>query len=248
MGGMYVYPGGKRDDSDGTPEVESYCTGVSAKDAAEVLGIEDEPYRALGHFVAAVRETFEEAGVLLATTASGQLVDSTDPDISVLRKQLQRGEYTMLQLATDLGIRFDLQRLRYVAHWITPPSEPRRFSARFFLCRVPIGQTAAYDEHETTDGFWISPKQAIDDYAAMKFMTAPPTLRVLESMASHESIEQALAGAAHAPMTPKAPCFANDEGMVCLVLPGDPLHPTDAGPTKRRFELRDRRWFTVFGD
>jgi len=246
MAGAYVYPGGKVDSRDCHDDLESICHGLSAAQAAEILGGDIEPQRALGHFVAAIRETFEEAGVLLATDSNGHMVTLAPDCINAYRSALQKGETSMSEVMHALDLKLDLGRLRYFSHWITPPKEPRRFSARFFLCPVSKEQQAEFDAIETTDGLWLTPGQALERYRGRQFQSAPPTLRLLEQMVAFSSVDEALESAPHAPVFPNAPYFADDDGMMCLVLPGDPLHPTESGDTKHRFELRDGRWWSFF--
>lgn len=237
MGGMYVFPGGKRDEGDSTPEVRACCRGLTATEAAAVLG-DLEPERALGHFVAALRETFEEAGVLL--THDGPWDDAEA--VGAARLALHHGETTIASLATRYGWTLDLSQLRYLDHWITPEIEPRRFSARFFMAAVPAGQEARHDALETTDGVWIAPSMALDQYYERKLDMVPPTIKVLQDIAERASIDEALAACPHGPIPAKAPRLSMDGSIARLVLPGDPDHPTEPGERRRRFELRDGRW------
>ena len=248
MGGMYVYPGGKCDPADSAAEIEPFCFGVTAADAAVVLGAGLEPRRALGHFVAAVRETFEEAGVLLAVDSQGHPVDvaTAGPGLAWARAALQGGHTSLVAILAALGWRMDLGCLRYLAHWVTPPVESRRFSARFFLASVPEGTAAAHDTHETTASAWIAPAAALRRYRVGEIDTAPPTLRILEQLAEQPSIAAALAMAPHAPVSPTSPQIAPNEATFTLVLDGDPLHPTAPGDRMRRFVLESGRWVTRF--
>ena len=246
MGGLYVYPGGKCDEADGALDPGLY-QGMDPPRAAEILG-GVEPGRALGHFVAAVRETFEEAGVLLAVDAAGAPVDvaSAGPGLAWARAALQGGHTTFAAILSALGWRLDLGCLRYLAHWITPPVESRRFSARFFMAAVPAGTAAAHDTHETTASVWVAPAEAIRRYYAGDIDSAPPTLRILEELARHASIADALAAAPHGPVVPRSPQIVPNGDIFTLVLDGDPLHPTAPGTRLRRFVLDGGRWRTQF--
>ena len=155
MGGMYVFPGGKVDERDCVSDVGQVCHGLTAAGAAEILGGGLSPEDALGHFVAAIRETLEEAGVLLAVDAAGAVATLAPGELAQHRHALQNGDSAMADVITCLGLRLDTGRLRYFSHWITPPLEPRRFSARFFLCPVSAEQEAVHDAFETTDGVWL---------------------------------------------------------------------------------------------
>lgn len=250
LGNMYVFPGGKRDDADSTLEVESFCHGLTAADCAGRLGDDLTPARALGLYVAAIRETFEEAGVLLAVDGHGQRVDATQlgSDLVDIREQVHKGTLSMASLMERTGWRMNLGAMHYLDHWVTPPIERRRFTARFFLAEVAGGTEAAHDEHETTDGVWLTPGAALAAYAdpTHKLQMAPPTIRVLELLADCPSMEDALASAPDAPVLAKAPQVVSEDGKMALVLPGDPLHPTEPGARKQRFYLEAGRWLSVF--
>jgi 8-oxo-dGTP pyrophosphatase MutT (NUDIX family) len=248
MGGMYVFPGGKRDETDSLVAHERYCRGVTALQAAQILGFDDSPADALGHFIAAVRETFEEAGILLAVEANGQPIDATAHKITLdkARAELQSKQTTITEMMAQNDWKLALDKLRYYAHWVTPELEPSRFSARFFISRAPDRQLGTHDSLETTASAWITPSEALKDYNADRFQCGPPTLRVLEEMAAFGSLEEAIAAAPHHPVVPNAPQFAADGDIKCLVLPDDPLHPDSPGTMKRRFVLDGHRWRTVF--
>ncbi len=239
MGGMYVFPGGKVDDADCADAAFTCCSGLDAAGASAILGPDLAADRALGHFVAAIRETFEEAGVLVA---EGAATASDD-----VRTRNHEGELSWLDLLAELDVQMDLSRLRYLDHWITPPIEPRRFTARFFLAAVAADQTAAHDERETTDGLWLTADEALRRYEDPedKVQMAPPTVHTLQMMQRYESIDAAFAAAPHRPILPKAPRLVMDAKVPCLVLDGDPLHPDAPGDARRRFELRSGRWQSV---
>jgi 8-oxo-dGTP pyrophosphatase MutT (NUDIX family) len=249
MGGMYVFPGGKLDEQDLDPELESLCYGLSAAEAAEILGDELPPSRALGLFVAAVRETFEEANILLAVNGQGQPID---PEVATLRlaqerARLQNGETSLTVVLRSLGWQVDLSRIRYLAHWVTPPVEPRRFSARFFVVETPSQQRAVHDARETTDGQWLSPALALEHLADPRhqIQMAPPTIRILERMGRCKTLSEALQISPHAPVHTQAPRLVLNDGVACLVLDGDPLHPDKPGAVRDRFEMRDARWVSI---
>ncbi len=227
------------DDADCDAAILDHCFGLDAPSAGAILGNADSDTRALGHFVAAIRETFEEAGVLVGKGAATAPADT--------RKRLLEGALSWSGLLDELGVTMDLSRLRYFDHWITPPIEPRRFTARFFLAQVPADQDAAHDDRETTDGLWLTAAEALRRYEDPKdkVQMAPPTVHALQLMARCGSIDEALATADHAPMKAKAPRLVMDDKVPCLVLYGDPLHPDDPGEYKWRSELRKGRWVSV---
>ncbi len=250
MGGMYVFPGGKRDESDSAMDRMQLCYGLTANEAAQRMDPEMAPERALGLYIAAIRETFEEAGILMVVDSDGTPIDGSQESqaLSSTRQALLNKELSLFDILESNHWRLNLDALRYYAHWITPELEPRRFSARFFVAHAPANQAGMHDSHETTDSLWITPQDAVQQYKEGFFECAPPTLRVLEQMATYSSIEDALAAAKDEPCKPNAPQFAQEDNSMLLVLSGDPLHPYEPGTNRRRFALENFRWRTVFDE
>ena len=187
MGGAFVFPGGRLDDADTDPALAA-CTGeLSAADARLLLQEPDLPEpTAFGLFLAAIRETFEEAGVLLARDTSGRLVDLTAPEtatrFAAYRLELHEERLTLAGLAGREGIRYAPDLLIPYSHWITPTIEPRRFDTRFFLARLPEGQAALHDRMELTESRWMTPALALAEHAAGRIVLMPPTLKTIEEL------------------------------------------------------------------
>jgi 8-oxo-dGTP pyrophosphatase MutT (NUDIX family) len=236
MGGAFVFPGGKLDRADRELPPARWL-GPAPGDAARALGEGVSPDTAIGLFIAGLRETFEEAGVLLAEPA---------PDgesLTQARRRLLRGEAFAGVLASyDARLRLD--RLVPFERWVTPEAEPRRYDTRFFLARAPETQVATADERETTTGAWMTPADAIDQSVRGHVSLAPPTLRTLEQLAEAQSVQAALdAASRRAPPTVR-PLFRVIDERPTICLPGDDLHPERArvvpGPT--RIVLAGGRW------
>ena len=162
VGGFYVFPGGAVDAADRAAEVEASCVGLTDADASEQLSI---PSGGLAFWVAAVRECFEEAGVLLAAGADGTLVhfadDRSEHRFEAHRRAVHAGERRLIDICADEGLRLAVGDIEYVSHWITPVGEPRRFDTRFFVARAPIGQEPLHDDHETIASLWVRPADAL---------------------------------------------------------------------------------------
>jgi 8-oxo-dGTP pyrophosphatase MutT (NUDIX family) len=206
---------------------------------------------------AAARELFEEAGVLLARV---------DPDIDTetlelpiqasLRRKILGGVNAQAALALA-GLAWSTETLVPWAHWITPSIEPKRFSARFFACELPSGQTPSFDDVETVDEIWVRPADAVARAADLQL--PPPQLRTMWELSQLASVEEVLAaGRARAeephPIMPRLRAVAGAESP-CLLLPWDPEYTQtgtgDATPlayTPRwatgpsRFILENRTW------
>lgn len=241
MASAYVFPGGKLDDADAADVVTQRTRGRTRVEAAAALGEPDDPRRATALYIAAIRETFEEAGVLLADVDAGA-------DLGAARAELAAGaSFAEVLARIDAFLRLDL----LVPHtrWITPVVEPRRFDARFFVALAPVGQAASHDDHETTDGVWLAPAAALVEAASGAIQLPPPTLRTLENLALHSSPADVVREAALRAPPYIDPLFRQEGEQIMLVLPGDPAHETRAtaiaGPT--RFLLEGGRWWSRTG-
>jgi 8-oxo-dGTP pyrophosphatase MutT (NUDIX family) len=146
--------------------------------------------------VAGLRELFEEAGVLLARTATGAPVGFADVHsqaIEMAREHVRSGEVPFAQLLQSRDWQADARALALFSHWITPPCEPRRFNTFFFFAAMPQEQSALADAGETHDGIWISPADALARYAAREFHLVYPTIKHLERLCPFESVDAVLA-------------------------------------------------------
>ncbi len=192
LGGYYAFPGGKVDLGDRRPDALMRVHGLSPEAASARLDdTHDVP--ALAYWVAAVRELFEETGVLLAVDAAGRLVEATAPDIATRleahRTALVRGERSFTAVLAEHDWRAHLAPLAYVSHFITPPSSPIRFSARFFLCPLPPGQSPRLYLEETTEGFWVPPARAYARFRAGEWRMAEPAEYGMQYLAQFESYD-----------------------------------------------------------
>ncbi|MGH2693998.1 MAG: MBL fold metallo-hydrolase [Actinomycetota bacterium] len=180
MGGAIVFPGGAVSESDLDPRWE-HASALSRRQAAAALTERDEP-AALGAFIAAVRETFEEVGLLLAN-GPVELVareDAHDP-----RRFLER--------CLELGVVVGTDRLVPAGRWVTPLGSPIRFNARFFLASAPEDFEAAPDPREVARCYWSTPDLAIDELARGDVTMAPPTIEMLQRLLGHRDAGEAMA-------------------------------------------------------
>ncbi len=213
LGGAHVFPGGKVDPSDNQPSWHARVDRPTAE-ISERLG---EAEVGLGLLVAAVRETFEEAGVLLASTAAGV-------DLAAIREQLLGGA-SFLELAATIDMQIDSTALTPYARWVTPKMESRRFDTRFYIAVLPEGQTASHDGTETTSAVWLRPASAIEDMLAGRIKLAPPTVRTLHWMAEFDDAKSVINDAlSRKPPLVRPRLVTGDDGWF-LALPGDPEHP-----------------------
>ena len=224
-GGMYVFPGGAVDLADGTDEASALCEGLTDDEASQRLGIEDG---GLAYWIAAIRECFEEAGVLLARTPDGHDLRFDDPVVadrfSVLRHEVHDGRLGVVDLCAAEGLRLATDAIGYVAHWVTPFGEVRRFDTRFFVAAAPRDQEPLHDDSETVDSLWVRPADALDRCRAGELVMLPPTIASLEFLSDHRTTDAVLhaAGLLGTPrrILPKA-VFADDGRLTALLMPGD---------------------------
>jgi 8-oxo-dGTP pyrophosphatase MutT (NUDIX family) len=225
LGGAYVFPGGAVDDHDRTPEIEAVCAGRADADASRLLGL-DPPVGGLAFWVAAVREAFEEAGVLLAYDADGAICDWTDPDVAARfeqhRKAIHAGERFLVDICADEGLRLAVDSMHYFSHWITPVGPPRRFDTRFFVAKAPAGHTYLHDERETIANEWVRPRDAVARQERGEIDMIFPTLRTLEQIGRFDTTDALLEAAARIESVPTMlPRAVNDGDGVRILLPGD---------------------------
>ena len=184
FGAAYAFPGGVLDASDA--DVDEYCVGRAAANSNRALGLE---IGGLDFFVAAIRELFEETGVLLATH------DIPIDKLELLRKSLNCESQTWNNFVHDYNVRLQCDRLHYFSHWITPEQLAKRYSTRFFVAELPAGQTARHDERELTNSKWITAAKALQAGKNGLMTLYYPTRKTLENIAQHPSVAELLAWA-----------------------------------------------------
>jgi 8-oxo-dGTP pyrophosphatase MutT (NUDIX family) len=196
----YVFPGGTLDAGEDSDAARLRTLGLDATrllsefratvppelpaDAAVV----DEAL-ASGLMIAALRELFEEAGVALAKSATGEPLGADSHErLAAARARLRSGDLGFAEMLAEHDWFADTTALSYFSHWITPPTEPRRYDTHFFLAVAP-DQTALADADETHDGIWITPNDALRRYRDGSFRLVYPTIKHLERIAPFESVE-----------------------------------------------------------
>jgi 8-oxo-dGTP pyrophosphatase MutT (NUDIX family) len=240
LGGAYVFPGGKLDESDSQLGEESHLDQTSNALHTALGESETAPAQARGLFVAALREAFEESGVLFA--------DNADPAMTRDAMQMMRDGVPFNQILAQLQLRLNTSMLAPWSRWITPKMasvSTKRFDTRFFVAAIPEAQVARHDDFETTESVWLSPRAALEQYWARDIELAPPQIMSLSHLARHKTVDTVLAEARSKtpPLICPEPHDHNGERVLCY--PGDERHSIAAralpGPTRliyrnRRFE------------
>jgi len=214
---MHVFPGGSVDPADAEQHQE--WAGPAPSVWAAAFGCDQPLARAL--VCAAVRETFEESGVLLAGPSADEvLADVSTDEWESERASLEAREQSLSTLLArrSLVLRADL--LRPLAHWITPEVEPKRFDTRFFVARMPAGQVCREVGGEADQRLWIRPQDALDQWLLM----LPPTAVALADLARFDDVDDALAAPRTiSPVLPKL--LVRSDDSVDFLLPGDDCYP-----------------------
>jgi 8-oxo-dGTP pyrophosphatase MutT (NUDIX family) len=169
----------------------SLCRGLTRADAQKILGADIGPEMCLGHWVAAVRELFEETGIHFFIDENGMAPDVSQRDVaerlSEKRRALSNGTFLLTRLLESEKLFCDLGRLTYLFHRITPEKYSVRFDTRFYLAALPDNQIPLISSEEVSESLWLTPQNAVDESATGKFPMMPPTLITLRTLAEHGS-------------------------------------------------------------
>ena len=187
FGGAWVFPGGVLDDQDRDPALYRRCLGLNDDRASRLLALRRD---GLAYWVAAIRETFEEAGLLLAVNGCGQGRRATLSE----RNALIGGRVRFAELCRRANWNLAVRRMHYVSHWITPSAAPRRFSTRFFVAEASPGHKAQADGREVLQARWFEPDRALRQQIPL----AHPTRHFLRILRKMGSVDEAMAWAASA--------------------------------------------------
>jgi 8-oxo-dGTP pyrophosphatase MutT (NUDIX family) len=223
VGGAFVFPGGTVDPAD-RDDVDDVVGGRSDTEASALLGVESG---GLAFWMAAVRECFEESGLLLATTVDGRPIGFDDPAVAARfvdhREALTTGRRSIVEVCREEGLRLSLGSVHYFAHWITPTAAPRRFDTRFFVAPAPVDQEPLHNPGELIDQAWIRPADAIEGHRQGGFDLILPTIRNLEAIGRFATAGELLSAAATNDEVPTiTPRLVQDDDGLRILLPGDP--------------------------
>lgn len=210
--GAAVFPGGVVDVQD--RQAHAHTLGLDDASASRALGLSEG---GLDYWVAALRETFEEVGLLLADR------DLEAQRLKVWRGRLQQGSASIAQMCHELDLQLDARELIYFSHWLTPPGQPKRFDTRFFIVQAPAGQVAEADLGEALELMWLTPQQALDPARQLKLL--PVTRRTLQELGQCANVADALATArARGRVELTMPRIARTAKGPRAVLPDEPAY------------------------
>jgi len=240
LGGAFVFPGGKLDASDSELDPALHLDNDARTLHASLAETSLEPAAATGLYVAALREAFEESGVLFAVGIT--------PANRLEAADMLKAGHRFNDVLSALQIRLQTRSVLPWSRWITPhlPSlSSKRFDTRFFVATVPDAQTALHDNVETTESLWLHPKRALAQYWGGQLAMAPPQIMTLAHLARHANVASVFAYARSNPPPVILPhAFNQDDGLRVICYPGDALHSVSkrAMPGPTRIFLRNRRF------
>jgi 8-oxo-dGTP pyrophosphatase MutT (NUDIX family) len=238
MGGMWVFPGGRKEPADQSPEVLARvlpdARGARPGQLRSMQGMALDHDAAAGLYVAACREAFEEAGVLLACASSGEPCDAaTAARLGSRRLEVTADATAFTRMLGAEDLYLDTRQLVYWSHWITPSIEPKRFDTRFFVAPLPPGQAVSADLSELTEHAWLEPANVAGALERGELRLVPPTLLTLEDLAEcharHGSLAAMLAAEAGRETPPVMPRIELTGDAVRVVMPWDPGYGHVAG-------------------
>ena len=191
--GMFVFPGGRVDAEDHFDKYRAVCVGPDDAQQVQATALGSDH---LGYWVAAIRECFEEAGLLLAYDRHGDLLrfdgERQALRFDALRGPLHAGSLDLHQICEAEGLQLAVDRVHLFNRFVTPPGRPRRFDTRFFVAAAPPGQQGSHDREETIDSAWLTPRAALRQQADGGLGLMRVTRRQLEAIAGFDSVEALL--------------------------------------------------------
>jgi 8-oxo-dGTP pyrophosphatase MutT (NUDIX family) len=227
VGGAHVFPGGKVDDDDRSdPDLASVCVGLDDAEASQRMGLVGG---GLAYWVAAIRECFEEAGVLLARDSGGRHPRFVEPEVVVRfedhRRAVHRGERRLVEVCAKESLVLAMDDLQYASHWITPEGSPRRFDTRFFVARAPDDQQPLHDGSETVASRWLRPAVALAEHGDGRFEMITPTIHSVRMLAHFDRADDVMGAAYAATSGPSGPDMVrvgtDDDGGWRIRLPSE---------------------------
>ncbi len=240
LGGAYVFPGGKVDRFDAELDMQAHLDVTPEALHTALCEPDLQALTAASLYVAALREAFEESGVLYAQNATAQ-------DAAQANELLREGR-SFEEVLAMMKLRLQPSALTPWSRWITPQMPSimnKRFDTRFFLATVPATQTALHDNHEAIDSVWLTPRAALEQYRDGQIELAPPQIMSLAHLSRYQNVQQAVSAAQRQkPAVVQPEPFDDEHGVRVLTYPGDAHHSVKTralpGPTRLRYNLQKR--------
>ena len=216
--GAHVFPGGGLEEVDAEVVRRRLFTGLTSETASRRLNLATG---ALPFYCAALRELFEEAGVLIVTSASATPRSIGSDRLGLWREELLEQRITWPDFLEREGLYLGLGQLEYLAHWVTPLGRSRRFDTRFFVAPAPSGQLAIADESEIVEHVWSTANNALARFESGEWSMLVPTVHTLRELSAQRRVADTLRWAAHVEVTRIQPREIERDGRVVVVIPGE---------------------------
>lgn len=220
--GDFVFPGGKIETADAPAGAPAWCAGPEPREAGRLLGLTRAPETALAHWIGAIRETFEEVGILLARGPDGAAPRPDPARLAAYRHACRADKEAFWAMLRTERMILATDRLVYFAHWITPEESPLRFDTRFFAAEMPAGQEATSDGKEVIAVRWLSPREALDAATRGEISLRNPTVKNLMLFEGARSTAEALGRLAGRAVPTIRPRVLEEGGTRRVLMPGDP--------------------------
>ncbi len=234
LGGAYVFPGGKVDRLDAELDMDAHLDQAPHALHATLNEPDIDALTAAGLYVAAVREAFEESGILFAHGATHEHATRATA--------LLREGHAFDEVLAQMNLRLQTQSLAPWSRWITPKLSSvmnKRFDTRFFVSEVPLNQIARHDNHEATESIWLSPRAALEQYRDGQIELAPPQIMSLAHLSRFGKVSDVMALARGRMPHIIQPEPYDDNGTRTICYPGDERHPVTErampGPLRLRY-------------
>lgn len=197
LGGMYCFPGGALCAEDWSNPLLRRARGLTPARARAIVGADFAPGKALAFWLGAIRELFEETGVLLASRPDGKPPTAAQAELDRMHGALAAGALAFRELLEREDLVCDAQRLHYFAHWQTPPDVATRFDTRFFVATLPHNQTPLGKSAEVADSLWLTPDHALQLFARDQVPMIFPTFAALRTLADFDDLDSVIREYSH---------------------------------------------------
>lgn len=234
LGGVFVFPGGKVDKLDAELDTDTHLDQPLAHLHSALNEFDVDAPTAASLYIAAVREVFEESGILFAKGATQQHAAQATAMLRV--------GHTFAAVLAGMKLRLQTSSLAPWSRWITPVSPSvmnKRFDTRFFVAAAPAGQVAAHDNFEATESVWLTPRAALEQHRDALIEMAPPQIMTLAHLSRFDSVQAAMTDARSRRPPIIMPYPIDMDGTRVICYPGDDEHPVKErampGPTRLQY-------------